>query len=107
MKALTGNPEDVLPHIIRVIKQIVELKSTREFRIGRTSNLSERQQKYGFDKIIELYYTESNDRVKFTEGILIDTFEDYPKCMNTRRNGGPFSKEYGNFIYLGIWFHPK
>lgn len=103
MKAFRGNPEDVLPDIIKIIEQKVDLGTTREFRIGRTSDLSRRMQEYGFDEITELYYTESNDRAKFVEGVLVDTFEDHRKCVNKRRNGGSFSREYGNFVYLGTW----
>jgi len=102
--AFKGNPEDVLPDIIKAIKQKVDSKSTREFRIGRTSDLSRRMSEYNFDEIIDLYYTESDDRAKFVEGILIDNFEYDPKCANKRRDGGSFSKEYGNYVYLGIWY---
>lgn len=104
MKTFEGNPENVLPNIIRKIKYQVDLQTTHEFRIGRTSDLSRRMKEHSFDKIIPLYYTESDDQAKFTEGVLVDYFKYHPKCVNTRRNGGSFSKEFGNYISLGIWY---
>jgi len=104
MDILEGLPKNVLRRLRIRIKMIVNDPRVKPFRVGRSCDISKRKTAHKFDEIIPLYYRGNDEDAKSVESKLIDHFKRHSKCVNLRRNGGSFSPEYGNYIYLGLWF---
>ena len=94
MYPITGWPKDVFPMLVQLVNSIVNQKSVKEFYIGRGRDPSERKSYHG-----------SVDNSIAIESALIDTFYNHQKCNNkAQHGGGGVSEEYGNYVYVAIWF---
>lgn len=105
MYLTTGWPKDVFPMLVQLVNSIVNQKSVKEFYIGRGRDPSERKSYHSSDDIFAIYFTDSVDNSIAIESALIDTFYDHQKCNNkAQHGGGGVSEEYGNYVYVAIWF---
>ncbi len=109
MKILKGDPEELLPRLIRRVKLILQSLPVKAFRIGRSAVPYTRKIYYGFDKIVRLYKSEDEEDAQTVEHELIGYFQDFDpeKCENPVRDGGPFSSKRGNYVYIGLWFQKQ
>lgn len=102
---LTGWPDDIYPQLKKNVRLIVNDEGVKKFYIGRSVDPSQRASEHGCDEIISLYYSDSVDNAKKVESYLIENFYYHPKCVNEApHSGGGTSEEYGNYVYLAIWW---
>lgn len=105
MKPLTGWPKDIFPALIQFLDSIVDHKSVKKFRIGRSVDPSQRASLHGGDDTFAIYFTDSVDNAIAIESTLIETFYTHPKCVNRApHGGGGITEEQGNYVYVAIWF---
>lgn len=102
---LTGWPKDVFPELVRHTKFFVNHKSVIEFYIGRSVDPAQRKSDHKCDNIAVIYFTFSIESAKIIENALLKVFYNHPKCNNEAQHAaGNISEEYGNYIYIALWF---
>ena len=80
-------------------------RDVKEFYIGRGVDPSERKSYHDSDDIVAIYFTDSVENAIAIEDALIKSFYNDPKCSNDApHGGGGVSEEYGNYVYVAIWF---
>jgi hypothetical protein len=95
--------------IIDQARRIIESPQTRNFRAGRSVNLSDACKRYNCGRIIPICYTYCNEEAKRLEENLLKEIGLHPKCENIALDArGKMSKKgLPNFIYIKTIESPR